>query len=189
MACSHGINATPGWRRHSFAVPLPIARGKFEEPWRNGQRARLSLGRLRVQVPSASCGSNGSSSSPVERLGEDQRAASSILARAIHAAVAECIRATLRTSWATCPWGFKSLRRYSMQGSSAAERRPHKPRQRGFDSHPCNRAPVAQVKSTRLVSGRASARDRPGAPSVRCVAHSAERGDVAPEETVRARPT
>jgi hypothetical protein len=49
------------------------------KPWRNGQRARLSLGRLRVRVPSAS---SGSCSSPVERLVEAQRGAGSIPAGA-----------------------------------------------------------------------------------------------------------
>jgi hypothetical protein len=49
------------------------------KPWRNGQRARLSLGRLRVRVPSAS---SGSCSSPVERLIEAQRDAGSIPAGA-----------------------------------------------------------------------------------------------------------
>jgi hypothetical protein len=57
------------------------------KPWRNGERARLSLGRLRVhlrwpsaRIPSAS---SGSCSSPVERLVEAQRGAGSIPAGAM----------------------------------------------------------------------------------------------------------
>ena len=50
------------------------------KPWRNGERARPSLGRLRVRVPSAS---SGSCSSPVERLVEAQRGAGSIPAGAM----------------------------------------------------------------------------------------------------------
>ena len=76
-----------GWRSHTRSrdsrVGASFARraiGPYRrpKPWRNGQRARLSLGRMRVRVPSASW----------------------------------WLRATLRTSWATCPWGFESLRRH-----------------------------------------------------------------------------
>jgi hypothetical protein len=102
-----------GWRSHTRSrdsrvgasfVRRAIAgclASKSLKPWRNGERARPSLGRLRVRVPSASLGS---CSSPVERLVEAQRDAGSIPAGAtLLAAVAKRIRATLRTSWATCP--------------------------------------------------------------------------------------
>ena len=68
------------------------------------ERARLSLGRVRVELrPLALTGKRSSLRSPdvIRRrpFGPD----ASIPAGAIDAAVAECIRATLRTSWATCP--------------------------------------------------------------------------------------
>jgi hypothetical protein len=72
------------------------------KPWRNGERARLSLGRLRVRVPSAS---SGSCSSPVERLVEAQRGAGSIPAGA------------------TClpPWRNAYARRSERRGPRARE--------------------------------------------------------------------
>jgi hypothetical protein len=82
---------TGGWRSHTRSrdsrVGASFVRRAIAgclasmslKPWRNGERARLSLGRVRVRVPSAS---SGSCSSPVERLVEAQRGAGSIPAGA-----------------------------------------------------------------------------------------------------------
>ena len=80
------------------------------------------------------------------------------------AAVAECIRATLRPSWATGPCGFESLRRY-LQGSSADEQRPHKPRNAGSN-------PVPAFSSCSSVRRRVGT-GRELEHRTRCVAHSA----------------
>ena len=118
------------------------------KPWRNGERARLSLGRLRVRVPSAS---SGSCSSPVERLVEAQRDAGSTPAGATC-----CRRGGTHTRDAQNVVGSMPMRVrippavLAGQGSSAAEQRPHKPRDAGPNPAPAMQAPVAQ-------SGRAPA--------------------------------
>jgi hypothetical protein len=171
-----------GWRSHarprlpggaSFVRrAMSVGSAADLEPWRNRKRTRLSIGGLRVQVPSVPLSVRyGFCSSPVERLVETQRAAGSIPAEAIAEAIAletppwrNGRRATLRTSWAR-PVGVQvppaAWRcRVAQRESGGLISRDW----RGFESRPCNRSCSSVWQSTRLVSGRSSGRNRPGAP-------------------------
>jgi hypothetical protein len=142
-------DATPGWGRHSFVVPSSFICAAGLEPWRNRKRTRLSIGGVRVQVPSVPLSLEiGFCSSPVERLVEAQRAAGSIPAGAIVLNTPPWRngrRATLRTSWARpvgvqvppAAWRCRVAQRQS--GGLISRVR------RGFESRPCNPAPVAQL--------------------------------------------
>lgn len=148
-----------GWRSHTrprlpgggvIRSPChrrPVARRSgIVAQW---ERTRLSIGGLRVRVPSVPLAITlGFCSSPVERLVEAQRAAGSIPAEAIWGNTPPWRngrRATLRTSWAR-PMGVQvppavSRCRVAQGKSGGLISRDW----RGFESHPCNPAPVAQL--------------------------------------------
>ena len=103
------------------------------KPWCNGERARLSLGRLRVRVPSAS---SGSCSSPVERLVEAQRGAGSIPAGAT-------VFAAPAGATVLPPWRNAYARRSERRGPRARE---------GSSPSGGTRGRVAQRPSSGLIS-------------------------------------
>jgi hypothetical protein len=143
MAVSHEITRLPGGGVIRSPSHCWCLASKSLKPWRNGERARLSLGRVRVRVPSAS---SGSCSSPVERLVEAQRGAGSIPAGATC-----CRRGGMHTRDAQnvvghVPVGVRIPPAVlAGQGSSAAEQRPHKPRDAGPNPAPAMQALVAQT--------------------------------------------
>lgn len=148
-----------GWRSHtrrdsrvgaSFVrraiAGRPRRRSGIVAQWK---RTRLSIGGVRVRIPSVPLAITlGFCSSLVERLVEAQRAAGSIPAEAIlgeHAAVAERqtrdaqnVVGTARES-SSLSGGMRC--RVAQRESGGLISRDG----RGFESHPCNPAPVAQL--------------------------------------------
>jgi hypothetical protein len=113
------------------------------------ERTRLSIGGVRVRIPSVPLAITlGFCSSLVERLVEAQRAAGSIPAEAIlgkHAAVAE--RQT-RDAQNVVGWARESSSLSGGMRCRVAQRESGgliSRDGRGFESHPCNPAPVAQL--------------------------------------------
>jgi hypothetical protein len=143
---------TGGWRSHArrdSRVGASFVRRAIPDQWRRRsgavaqwERTRLSIGGLRVRVPSVPLFLQyGFCSSPVERLVEAQRAAGSIPAEAMAPDTPPWRngrRATLRTSWAR-PMGVQvppaALRcRVAQRESGGLISRVR----RGFESRPCN---------------------------------------------------
>ena len=124
----------------------PRCRSGIVAQW---ERTRLSIGGVRVRIPSVPLAITlGFCSSLVERLVEAQRAAGSIPAEAIlgkHAAVAERQTRDAQNVVGSARGGSSPSGDISLQGSSAGERRPHKPRQTWVRIPPLQSAPVAQL--------------------------------------------
>jgi hypothetical protein len=136
-----GVIRSPCHRRSDTRCSLGIVAQR--------KRTRLSIGGVRVRIPSVPLAITlGFCSSLVERLVEAQRAAGSIPAEAIlgkHAAVAERQTRDAQNVVGSARGGSSPSGDISLQGSSAGERRPHKPRQTWVRIPPLQSAPVAQL--------------------------------------------
>jgi hypothetical protein len=136
-----GVIRSPCHRRSDTRCSLGIVAQR--------KRTRLSIGGVRVRIPSVPLAITlGFCSSLVERLVEAQRAAGSIPAEAIlgkHAAVAE--RQT-RDAQNVVGWARESSSLSGGMRCRVAQRESGgliSRDGRGFESHPCNPAPVAQL--------------------------------------------
>ena len=159
VAFSHET-ATPGWGRHSFAVPSSVGRAQVWNRGAMGAHPTVYRG-VAGSSPVGSAGDPlGFCSSPVERLVEAQRAAGSIPAEAIleyHAAVAERQTRDAQNVVGSARESSSLSGGMAVQGSSAGERPPHKPRRTWVDLRsPSARIPPLQSRSCSS-AGRAPA--------------------------------
>lgn len=163
--------ATPGWGVIRSSCHVGRQRCRSGAVAQSEAHPTVYRGVAGSSPVGSALGRYGFCSSPVERLVEAQRAAGSTPAEAIAEARAletppwrNGRRATLRTSWAR-PVGVQVPPaawhcRVAQRESGGLISRDW----RGFESRPCNRSCSSVWQGTRLVTGRSSGRNRPGAP-------------------------